>query len=171
MKINFDEKYRFKIREMIKNKIDISEAIKDRNIKGEDLSGAIISELDIHDEDVTGCNFANCIIGRADNIVNFNRTIAQNCCFVRTVCSGRVWARRADFRGSNLKGAFLPYVDYKYAIMDNCNFCNTVFSLGTAYSYGASFSKDFFQDLGKALGLVILYKDEYEQLLNNKSKE
>lgn len=171
MKTLFDTILREKIREYVKNRLDISDLIKDRNIKGENLSYAIIKELDIHDEDVSECNFAHAIIGTSDNIINFNRAILKNCCFMGTTFPGIVWARRADFRNCNFKDAFAPYVDYRYSMMQNSTFCNTIFSISSEKSHGACFSKDFFKDLADKWGLVFLYQEEYEKLINNQRKE
>lgn len=161
MKIAMSNDLKHKIKMSIKNRQDIADLIRNVNIKGEDFTGAIITELDVHDEDITGTNFTRAIIGqkgtKSGNMpwVNFNRAIARDCSFIRTTFPGIVWARRVDARGCNFKGAFMPYVDYKYANMKRCNFCDTVFSFGTQKSYGAVFSPDLFQDLAKFWGITI----------------
>ncbi len=144
-----------KIMIWVKNRKDISDLIKDVNIKGMDLSGAIIKELDIHDQDIRKTNFARAIIGTKDNIINMNRTNLRGCCFVRTQFPGKLWVRRADIRDCNFKGAYVPFADYKFARLEGCNFCDTVFSIGTQRAYGASFSPDFFKDLAKFWGINV----------------
>lgn len=152
---NMPHELRSAIKMHIKNKLDIAELIKGYQLEGEDLSGAVITFLDVADENISRCNFADAVVGTPSTVVNFNRVIAKECCFFRTTFPGKVLARQGDFRNSNFKGTFMPYVDYKYADMRNCNFCDCVFSIGSQKSYGAMFSEDFFKDLAQHWGVNI----------------
>ena len=131
---------RKKVKTLIKNRIDISDIIEKYSIRGEDLSGAIISRFVRTDENMSCCNLSRAIIGDDNLISNFNRANARNCNFKGSVWKGRVLARRIDARGSNFNGAIMPHVDYRYADLRNCNFCDTVFCIGTERGYGAIFS-------------------------------
>jgi uncharacterized protein YjbI with pentapeptide repeats len=139
----------------IKNGSDISELIKGVSIKGENLSGALITEFDVTGQDISRCDFSRATIGTKDNVVYMNNTRARECSFVRATFPGKVMARRADFTGSSFKGAFIPYADYKFADLRGCTFCDTVFSIGTPRAAGAMFSEDFFKDLAKYWGIEI----------------
>ncbi len=149
---------REQIQMYIKNRLDISELIKGYEIAGEDLSRSIITVMDVSDQDISRCNFSNAVIGTKDTIVNMNRVRAKECNFVRAIFPGEVWARQGVFRNSNFKGAFVPYVDYRYADFRNCNFCDCVFTISTPKSLGAMFSEDFFKDLSTHWGVEITIK-------------
>lgn len=141
---------RKKIKTYIKNKLDISELIKDIDIKKEDLSGAIISKFDRINDNISGCNLARAIIGKEGELTQLSNTKMLNCCFKGTRFLGRVWFRKVDARGSNFSEAWLPYVEYQYADLRDCTFCSTIFPIGSREGYKAKFSKNFFKELTKA---------------------
>lgn len=138
-----------------KKGLDIASLIQNVNIKGADLSGTFISYLDASDQDISGTNFANCKIGTADTVVNFNRTILDNCCFVGTTFPGVVWIRRARARNCNFERASFPFADYRYCDFRGSKFCDSIFSIGTEKGYGAVFDENFFKELAKYWGVTI----------------
>jgi uncharacterized protein YjbI with pentapeptide repeats len=136
-----------KIQTYIKNKLDISQLIKDVDIRNGNFCGAIITELDRPDGNISGANFTDAIIGTKNSVINLNRVIAKNCLFRRTIFPGEVLARLADCRGSNFEGAFMPYLDYRGTKLQNCIFCDTVFSIGSPKAINAEFGDEFFKIL------------------------
>lgn len=150
---------RAKIKMTIKNRIDISNLIEDKDIRGEDLTGAIIETFNRPDGDISNCIFTRAIIGKEGGVTNLNRVRAVSCNFKGLTLKGKVWARRGNFRGTNFDEAFAPYVDYRYADFRGCTFCDTVFTIGTKKAYGSRFDNKFFQDLAKSWNLEIKVKE------------
>lgn len=146
---------RDEIKMRIKNRLDISDLIAGVNIQGMDLSNSIIHTLDKTNCNISNCNFCGAKIGEERKVVRLTNAIAKNVNFKRVKFLGKVMARGIDARGANFYSAYMPYVDYRYADLRGANFCECVFSLGTAKSYGAKFSPDFFQDLAAFWGLEI----------------
>lgn len=146
---------REKIKLRIKNRLDISDLIEGVSIAGMDLSNSIIKKLNKESCDMSNCNFCGAVIGEEKSVIRLTHAIARNCNFKRVKFLGKVMARCIDARGANFYGAFMPYIDYRYADLRKCNFCECVFSLGTAKSYGAQFSPDFFQDLAEFWSIEI----------------
>lgn len=140
---------REKIRTYIKNKLDISDLIKDVDIKGENLSRAIIKDFDRINDDISGCDLSYCIIGEEGKITNLSGTIMRDCNFKHTKFLGKVWLRRVDARGSNFTGAYIPYVSYEYGDFRGCKFCSTIFTIGSREGLKARFDKKIFEDLSK----------------------
>jgi len=146
----------------MKNGLDISDLITGYDLKGEDLTGAIITKWDASSKDISECKFTRATIGSKDTTINLNRVKATNCSFIRTQFVGEVVARQANFQGSNFKGAFLAYFDYKYADLRRCDFCDSIFSIGTSKSLGAKFSTDFFKDLAAHWNIKIEILEDKE---------
>jgi len=149
----------------IKKGADISDLIKNYDIRGEDFSGAIIEHMDRPDEDISGCNFSQATIGKAGGVINWSRTVARNCNFRNTQFPCTIWLRRADLRNSSFSGAFIPYADYRYGDFRGCEFCHTVFSVGTNKALGSKFDFAFFKDMAKQWGIGILPQNEYDDYL------
>lgn len=161
---------RTKIQQYIKNGADISDLIKDYSIKGEDLSRAIIANFDRPDDDMTGTNFCQAVIGKEGKITNLNRVVAHNCNFHRAKFLGKIWARHSDWRGSNCKEIHVTDMDYKFADLRNCDFCNAMFCIGSGRGIGAKFDEDFFKDLGENWGIEVKFK-KVEETKADKEEE
>ena len=158
MKPKLSGAQRLEIKMYIKNKLDISPLIENYCVSSEDFTGAIIKKFDRPDEDISGIVLSNCIMGEEGKVTNLNRVIARNCNWRNSIWKGEVWARRGDFRHTSMTDIFLPYIDYRYADLRNCDFCNAVFQIGTAKGLGAQFSQDFFSDLAKSWNVEITLK-------------
>ena len=153
-----------------KKDLDIAALIENINIKGMDLSDAIISYLDVSDQDIQETNFANSIIGTKDNVVNFNRAIINGCCFAGTTFPGIVWLRRAYARNCNFKRMFAPYVDYRYTDFRGSSFCYCTWTIGTDKGLGAYFDDNFFRELSFYWGTKVISNELYNNLLEIKQK-
>jgi uncharacterized protein YjbI with pentapeptide repeats len=153
--MKFTAQVRKEVEMRIKNKLDISDLIKDYDVNGEDLSGAIITSFDRPGKDISGINLHNAIIGSKNVTTNWNRVVARGCQFQGCQFLGQLNARKADFRNTIWDGAFAPYVDYRFANMRGGSFCECVFTISTLKSYGAKFDTLFFKDLAKHWNIKI----------------
>jgi len=140
---------RAKIRKYIKNGIDISDLIRDVEIKGENLSRAIIKDFNRVADDISGTDFSYAVIGEEGKITNISGTKMRNCNFRGTKFLGKVWMRRVDARGSNFSEAYLPNVEYQHSDFRNCTFCSTVIRMGSREGLGAIFGKELWDLLTK----------------------
>ena len=151
---------RDKIKSYIKNKIDISPLIKDIDIKGEDLSRAIIKNFNRPDDNISGCNLCQTVIGEEGKITNLNRINARNCNFHRAKFLGTVWIRHADVRNCNFREANLVAFNYKFSDFRGCNFCDVIFCIGSDKGMGAILDEDFFKDLAASWGVEVRLKNK-----------
>ena len=155
---------RKKVQYAIKNKADISDLIVGYDISNLDLTGAIISKLDLTNETITGTNFAYCLLGTDTGGIVFNNATLVNCCFQDARFPGTVMARRTKFIGCNFAACYVPYLDYCYASFERCIFCEAVFRIGFRQSLGVVFDDHFFGALTKYLGIKIIKNEEYDRL-------
>ena len=151
---------RVKIKQYIKNNLDISDLIRDVCIRGEDLSHAIIKDASRPDDDITGCRLFQATIGDENKITNFNRLTAQNCNFQGVNFLGKIWLRYADMKGSNFKGAKMIGLDYKFCDFSGCDFCNAVICIGSDRGTGAKFDEKFFKDLTENWQIEVRLKNK-----------
>ena len=149
---------RNKIRQYSKNQIDISPLIQNINIRGEDLSRTIIKSFNRPDDDISGCNFYQTIIGEEGKITNLNRITAKNCNFHRAKFLGTVWVRNADFRDCNFREADLVAFDYKFANFQGCDCCDVIIRIGSDKGTGAKFDSNFLKDLAGSWGVEVKLK-------------
>ena len=89
---------RRKIKMAIKNRLDISELIKNVEIKGEDLSYAIIKDFTRVKCNISRAKFCNTIIGQKSKITNISDNIMKECNFGDTTFIGTVFMRRCNCR-------------------------------------------------------------------------
>ena len=155
---------RKKVQYAIKNKADISDLIVGYDISNLDLTGAIISKLDLTNETIEGTNFAYCLLGTDTGGIVFNNATLVNCCFQDARFPGTVMARRTKFIGCNFAACYVPYLDYCYASFERCIFCEAVFRIGFRQSLGVVFDDHFFGALTKYLGIKIIKNEEYDRL-------
>ena len=161
---------RDKIKMYIKNGVDISPLIKDIDIKGEDLSRAIIKDINRPDDNISGCNFHQAVIGEEGKITNLSRIDGRNCNFHRAKFLGTIWARYADLRNCNFQEVHATNMDYRFADLRNCNFCEAMFCIGSSKGIGAKFDEGFLKDLGESWGVEVRLKSK-EELENLKKKK
>lgn len=142
------EKYE-KIRTYIKNRLDISDLIKGEDIRNLDLSYAIIKDFNRINDDISGVNLSNAIIGEEGKITNLSGTIMRNCNFKGAKFLGKVFMRRVDARGSSFKDAYMPYVEYQYGDFRNCDFCGAIITIHGRNGLRARFDKKLWDELTK----------------------
>jgi len=144
---------RAKIQKYIKNRLDISDLIKDVDIRGENLYRAIITDFQ---------RFKENKIGKSGKITQITdcKLIESN--FNETEFIGTIFFRRNNCQRSNFNGAFLPHLQYQQTDFRFATFCEAVIRIGTTYGEGSKFSADLFKDLGNMWGLQILLKDEVD---------
>jgi uncharacterized protein YjbI with pentapeptide repeats len=133
----------------IKNKIDIADLIKEVIIKGEDLSHAIISKLNIVDGDISGTNFSNTILGNDTDIFTIIRTNMENCNFNGAKFIGKAWIRSCNAKNCNFKNADLALVDYEYTNAIGSTFCGAKITIDSRGGLGAMFDPQLLRDLCK----------------------
>lgn len=136
-----------KIKVYIKNRLDISELLLNKDIRGLDLSHAIIGNLDRPNGDISHTVFYNAKIGTDGKVVNWSNCKVNDCNFKRAEFKGKLIVRRADLRRCNFTGAKMFNVDYRYADFRNCRFCSIVMKIGTHEGQNARFSKDILEAL------------------------
>ena len=142
----------------IKNKVDIADLIENYSIDCEDFTGAVITRFNREGENISNLVLTNAVVGNEESGVNINRVIATNCCFKGVKFIGQVMAKNARLNNSNFMNAYVPRCDYRYADLRGCNFCGTIFTIATSYSFGAKFDDKFFHQLGDHFGLEIKVK-------------
>ena len=161
-------KQKEKIKNYIKNKIDISDLIKGYDIKGMDLSRAIISKFDRPGDNMSGTIFANAIIGTTGEITNLSRCNFVNCSFQNARFLGNIWMRYCDVRNANMQGTHIPHLDFRFADFRGVNFCNGCFPIGSIANkrgIGAKFSDNLFMDIAFGWELPILSPEQVKELM------
>ena len=137
-----------KINKYIKNKLDISDLIKDVDIRGADLSGAIIKDFNIINGDISRCNLSNSIIGEDNKITILTGTNMSNCNFKDAVFKGEIIMKKVDAKNCNFDEAFLPFIHYEHADLRGCSFCGTVWRLGSNVGHSAKINKELLNKWG-----------------------
>lgn len=154
---------RSKIQKYIKNGIDISELIKDVNLRGANLSRAKIKDISRHHEDMSRVDFSKAIIGREDKTTRIIDCNLVESNFNEAIFVGSIIFRRNNCQRSNFNGAFLPHLQYQKTDFRFATFCEAVIRIGSTYGEGSRFSADLFKDLGRMWGLEISVKDEVDE--------
>ena len=151
---------RNKIKMMIKNKEDISDLLDNIDIRGEDLSYAIIKRFNRTKQNLSRTKFTYAVIGEEGIVTNLSGNIFRECDFCNTHFLGTVYMRRCDCRGSNFSCAWMHNVEYQYSDMRQCNFCEAILRLGSDYGYKTKVDKNIFLDLAKHWNIKVEIKDE-----------
>lgn len=140
---------REQIKERIRNKIDISDLIEDVDIKGENLSNAIISKLRIINSNISGCNFSNSILGNDKDIFTLIRVTMDNCNFNGAKFIGNAQIRSCKARNCNFKNSDVALVSYEYTDFSGSTFCNAKITIDSRGGLGAIFDISLLKDLTK----------------------
>ena len=151
---------RDKIKMYIKNGLDISDLIKDVDIKGENLSRAKIKDFNRRNENMSGTNFSFVSIGEEGRVTNLSNNKFLNCNFEGAKFLGKVYLRRCDCSNSYFAESSFYNVEYQHSKFLNCNFCEAIIRLGSDYGYGAKFDKNLFLDLGRHWNIEVKFKEE-----------
>jgi len=138
-----------KINSYIKNKIDISELIKDVDLKGVDLAGAIIKDFQFLERDISGSTWANTKLGNDKTPCSFIRCNLTNCNFYGARFVGKTWVRSCKAHNCNFKTADLAKVDYQYTDFTASDFCDSILKIGTREGLGCILPDSLFEDLCK----------------------
>lgn len=139
-----------RIKILIKNKIDISDLIEDVNIKGKDLSWAIITKFKRIDTDLSECNFSHCILGNDKDIFTIIRCNISNCNFDSANFIGKAWMRSCNAKGCNFKNANVANVSYEHTDFSNSTFCGAIIKIGTRENFNSKFDKSLLEDLTRS---------------------
>jgi len=148
-----------RIRLRIKNHLDISELIKDLNIRGADLSNSIIKDFTRMKEDMSNIDLTNATIGEEGKVSKICSCKILNSMFVNTKFIGKWFFRRNNCTGSNFNGASCPNVEWQYSDMRQCTFCETLLRLGTEYFYKTQVDLNLFKDWTKYLNIEVKFKE------------
>jgi len=168
--IPMTEKLRQKVTMYIKNKMDISELIANIDIKGENLSYAIIENFNRTGQNLSGTKFTYAVIGKEGITTNLSNNKFRDCDFSNTHFLGTIFLRKCDCRGSSFQCAWLHNVEYQYSDIRQCNFCEAILRLGSDYGYKAKVDRNIFLDLTKWWNIRVSLKDDDEEQ-KNKEKE
>lgn len=150
---------RKRIKQHIKNRLDISELIKDIDIRNEDFSYAIIRDFERISVDISGVNLSHAIIGREDKITRIISCKIKNSVWTGAQFIGKVFFRRNVCYGSDFGEVNAAHVEYQHTDFRGCTFCGIILRLGTDYAFGSKFDDRFFQDLATAWNIEIKQKE------------
>lgn len=151
---------RKKIQMYTKNKLDISELIFNIDIKGENLSHAVIKNFNRTGENLSGTKFTYAVIGREGIVTNLSSNIFRDCDFCNTHFLGTIYMRKCDCRGSNFQCAWCHNVEWQHSDVRNCNFCEAILRLGTDYFFKTRVDINLFRDLTKYLNIEVKIKED-----------
>jgi uncharacterized protein YjbI with pentapeptide repeats len=130
------DELRAKIKLYNKKHIDLKDLIYGYDISNEDLSGSVISELDMVNR-----NMSNCNLSHSEVKLLAHNCIANNCNFsFTTFLTGTVF-RGADMRKSNFNNCNAANVDFSYSDARECDFCDATFTMFSKKFYRTKFSK------------------------------
>lgn len=150
---------RKQIQTYIKNRVDISDLLYNIDIKGEDLSRAVIKHLSLVDRDISGCNFSYTELGDDNRIFSIIRCNIRNCKFEGAKFIGRTFMRSCDADNCNFNNADVSLVDYQHTNFgENSTFCNAKITISTNSGIGCKFPKKMFYDLCKGWSMQIEVK-------------
>ena len=153
-------KVKQRIRLRVKNKLDVSALIMNINIKGADLSNAIIKDFTRMKEDISNIDLTNATIGKEGKVNKICDCKLFNSMFVNTKFIGKWFFRRNNCKNSNFNGAWMHNTEYQYTDFTNCTFCEAIVRVGTEFAYKCKLDINFFKDLVKGSNLKITLKEE-----------
>jgi len=151
---------REQIKKRIKNKLDISNLIEDVIITGEDLSNAIIKRFNRNKDNLSKCNFTNCVIGTEGKITSITHCKVIEANFSDVVFKGKIFFRYNDARNSTFNGARMENFEYQFTNFKGCKFCEALIRIGSSYGLGAKFSNTLFDDLTKNWNIEVKVREE-----------
>ena len=126
----------------IKNRQDCSDLIAPYSLKGEQLAGMRCDRFERNRDDLSGANLSGAVLPNA-------QLIQANCQDVMFAGANleRADGSSGDFRRANFTNVFAPYAIWRYADFRQAKFCGSVFRYSCKESYGAKFSREFFDEL------------------------
>ena len=142
----------------IKNRLDISDLIKERDIRGFDLSRAVIKDFTRIHEDLSNCCFADAKIGEENRITNLMGCNLTNCNFKGVDLIGQVWLRRVKAINTNFSYSNFANVYCEHADFTGANFCGCLARLNNKHYRGAKFDEKYIIDFCKILNYDVKLK-------------
>jgi len=133
-----------KIQSYIKSGIDISDLIKNQDIRNLDLSYALISDFNVSKQDISGCRLICAKIQKAQMIKTTARNVQFNYADMTDADISYIDARDSNFLNTNCTRTI-----YKYADLRGCNFCKATITLGPEYGYKAKVNNTLMNLLDK----------------------
>ncbi len=143
------------IRMYIKNGLDISKIIKDKDIRDENFNRAIIKSFDHINNDISGCSLAFAKIGSPNVVTKIIKTKMNNCNCECLEFVGPTWFRSCEAKNCNFKGADLSKVDYRFSDFSGSSFCESIIRISTKSGIGCKFPKSMFEELCKGWNMKI----------------
>lgn len=132
------------IQNRIKSGADCSELLDPYDIKGADLAGIRCERFDRSGQDLEGANLSGAWLPNA-KLMNAN---CRNCNFSGANLE-RSDGSHGDFRGANMANIFAPFAIWRYADLRDATLNGAVIRFACEESYGARFTKGFFELLMK----------------------
>lgn len=151
---------REKIQNLIKNKIDISDKIINKDLAGENLTGAIISKFDRLNCDMSHICLANTTLGSEGKVTIWSTNNLRHANFTNTIFLGTFFVRNCDCRNANFGNAWLPNFEYQHSDFRGAKFCSAVIRIGSREGLGAMFDEQILKDLCK--GWKIQSEEKYD---------
>jgi uncharacterized protein YjbI with pentapeptide repeats len=151
-----------KINTYIKNKIDISELVKDVDLRNVNLNRAIIKKLQRKDIDISGCSFAYCELGDVnseDNAVSFISCKMHGCSFEGAKFLNKARIRSCDAQKCNFKNCDVSKVSYANSNFMDSKFCGAIIKIESKLGLGCKFPVEIFDELTRDWKLKL--KAEY----------
>ena len=130
-----------KINSYIKNGKDISELLIGYEIKGYNLSNAIIKKFNRYNEDMSGCMFVNTTIGELGTETNLVGCDFRGSNFKGVHFLGHTIFKNNDARNCNFNTANLNSFDYSCTDFRGASFCEAIIKIGSMCGYKAIFDK------------------------------
>jgi uncharacterized protein YjbI with pentapeptide repeats len=143
----FTNSIKEKVNMYIKNGKDISELIKDVDIKGQDFTRAKIAYLNRSKCDLKGINFSHCILGSDDKVFSIIQCDISNCNFNYANFVGATFLRSCKAHNCNFKNADCSKVDYQHTDFTDSDFCGITLTLETNRGLGCTMPKNLFSNL------------------------
>lgn len=133
-----------KIRQYTKSQKDISELIKDIDIRNLDLSHSVISNFNVSNQDISGCRLVAAKIQHATMI----RTVARNVQFNFAVMS---YANCSYLIATdcNFLNADCSFTNFRFADLRGSNICDATITLGPKYFFKTKISNNIFELLSR----------------------
>lgn len=138
------ENLKSKIELCIKNGEDISDLIQDVNIKGMNLSRALIKRMVRINEDLSNTLFVEAKFGQEGSIVNLMGCNLMGCNFTRAVFYGTTWFKRVDARNATFRGASLFNAHFEYSDFRNVDLCGALVRLSVPHYLGTKCDDSLF---------------------------
>ena len=142
----------------IKNGIDISDLIKDVDIKGQDFSRAIIKEFNRVNDDISNCSFFQAIIGQEDTILNLSGTKMVKTNFKQAKLLGEVLLKGVNARNATFTSVYMPYAVMQYSDFRGANFCGMITKISSTNWKASKFDIDMLKTLAEMINMDVIFK-------------